>query len=289
MQMLREDLDAEIANALAAYDDEIRAAWNRIRIEPERWLCPAGPHQPEGFWVVALDDDQALFFNDIEEGFNWSRYRTRGTLDEYGCNQDSFTELLERMARAQGEARRAQLRESDVPAVLRTAGTITFRQSTYWDVLAATGDAYRIHFRDKAEFVFADPAYETIEIRSVHPLLVKYDEPSRSLYFSGAPSRPTELSHELEAAVRNASESWRGLEDCGTSIAGIERSLRSGHGMLMTAPESLATIAASVLEAAGVQCSIFGNAPARPGKRVLLLGRSYVVAGGFAFERLGAS
>jgi hypothetical protein len=30
-----EDLDSMIASALAEYDDDIRAAWTRIRIQPE--------------------------------------------------------------------------------------------------------------------------------------------------------------------------------------------------------------------------------------------------------------
>jgi hypothetical protein len=282
----QEDIEAEIASALVDYDDDVGAAWGRMRIEPERWPCPAGPREPGGFWVVALVDDRALWFNDIEEGFNWSRYATRGTLDEYLCDQTSFAEILERIAREQSAAAREQLRESGVPVDLRGAGAIGRRQTTYWDVAAATGPRYRIHFRDKAEFVLADSKYQTIEIRDIHPLLVQYAEPARTLYFSGTPLRPREVSLGVERAIRDASGSWRGLQDYAASPETVERVLRGGHGMLMRAPASICSLAAKLLEGAGIQCSILGDARPRVGMKALLLDRSYVVAGGFAFESI---
>jgi hypothetical protein len=274
-----------IANALAEYDDAVRSEWERIRIEPEKWRCSPWGDETGGFWAVAIDGDHVLWFNDIEEGFNWSRFSSRGIIDEYVCNQDAFEQILERIAQQNSERTRARLREGDVPAELAGPGTIEVRQTTYWEVLLRAGARYRIHFRDKAEFAFADAGYPSIELHERHPLLVQYDAPDRSLYFSGSPLRPRSVAEDVERAIRADSASWRGLHAYAGGIEAVERLLRAGHGMLMNAPEPVCDVAARVLEAEGVQCSILGCAPGRPGMRVLLLGRSYIIAAGFAFER----
>jgi hypothetical protein len=275
-----------IANALAEYDDAVRSEWERIRIEPEKWRCSPWGDETGGFWAVAIDDGQVLWFNDIEEGFNWSRYSTRGTIDEYFCNQDELEMIFERIAQQNSERTRARLRESDVPTALAGPGTIVVRQTTYWEVESREGARYRIHFRDKAELAFAGAEYSSIEIHDRHPLLVQYEAPHRSLYFTGTPLGPRSVAEEIERAIRAESAAWRGMHEYTGSTEAVERLLSAGHGMLMSAPEPVCFTAARVLEAAGVQCSIVGHAPARPGMRALVLGRSYVVARGFAFEQL---
>lgn len=285
----REELTGWITAALAAYDGEVRAAWARIRLDPERWRSSPWSDDDGGFWAVALDGDQVLWFNEIEEGFNWSPWSSRGTIGEYGCNQTTFEEILERIAQAHSAAARATLRESEVPADVAGPGSIVQRQTTYWEVRAATQAHYRIHFRDKVEAAFATAPYASVELTSHHPLLVQYDDPMQSLYFSGTAIDARALAEQLERTIRAASHAWRGLADHGETVGGIERRLRAGHGMLMSAPASVCVAIAAALEEAGGRASILGGAPARPGTRVLLLGRSYVVASGFAFEPRGRS
>jgi len=256
-----------IANALAAYDDAVRSEWERIRIEPEKWRCSPWGDETGGFWAVAIDGDQVLWFNDIEEGFNWSRYSTRGTIDEYFCNQDELEMIFERIAQQNSERSRAGLREGDVPPALACPGTIVARQTTYWEVESRAGERYRIHFRDKAEFAFVGAEYPSVEIHDRHPLLVQFDSPNRSLYFTGRPLKPRSVAEEVDRAIRADSSSWRGLHEYAGSTDAVERLLSAGHGMLMDAPEPVCAVAARVLEAAGVQCSILGRAPARTSVR----------------------
>jgi hypothetical protein len=270
-----------IAAALAQYDDAVRAEWGRIRIEPEKWRCSPWGDETGGFWAFAIDDGRVLWFNDIEEGFNWSRYSTHGIIDDYFCNQDEFEIILEQFAQKNSKRARARLPEGDVPNEVAGPGTIGIRQTTYWEVRSDGGARYRIHFRDKAETNFTHAEYQSLEICDRHPLLVQYDAPTRSLYFYGKPARPRGVAEDLERAIRADSESWRGL---GEYANGVEDLLRAGYGKLMDAPEPVCAVAARVLEAEGIQCSIVGHAPPRPGMRVLVLGRSYVVAAGFAFE-----
>ncbi len=162
---------------------------------------------------------------------------------------------------------------------------IVGRQSSYWQVRAATGASYRVHFDDKVEFGFAAADYPYAELAARHPLLVAYDEPSRSLYFSGTAVSPATLAETLDRVIREVSDDWRALGAYAGRSADVQRRLAAGHGLLMNAPESVCARVAVVLDEAGVGTSTLGQAPARPGKRALLLGRSYVIATAFEFER----
>ena len=47
-----------------------------------------------GFWVVAVIGDRCFWYNDIEDGFNISRYQAMGQIDEYGCNQTELDRCI---------------------------------------------------------------------------------------------------------------------------------------------------------------------------------------------------
>ncbi len=64
--------------------------WEAIRIEPERWQQHPYGDPGEGFWAVAIVGKTVLWYNDIEEGFNRSRYDRYGTIEDYWCNQDEL-------------------------------------------------------------------------------------------------------------------------------------------------------------------------------------------------------
>jgi hypothetical protein len=64
--------------------------WETIRIEPTKWQQQPYGDQGAGFWVVAIIGTTVIWYNDIEEGFNRSRYSTYGTIDDYWCNQDEL-------------------------------------------------------------------------------------------------------------------------------------------------------------------------------------------------------
>ncbi|KQY12972.1 hypothetical protein ASD28_27180 [Massilia sp. Root133] len=64
--------------------------WETIRIVPEKWREAAFGDPGGGFWVVAIIGRKALWYNDIEDGFNCSSYYVVGTLAEYWCNQDGL-------------------------------------------------------------------------------------------------------------------------------------------------------------------------------------------------------
>jgi hypothetical protein len=67
---------------------------------------------------------------------------------------------------------------------------------------------------------------------------------------------------------------------------GIRRSIFASaiHCNLMNAPEGICAATARVLEAGSPSALDDGQCGPRPGKRALLLGRSYIIASGFTFE-----
>jgi len=64
--------------------------WETIRIEPTKWKQQPYGDPGAGFWVVAIIGSTVIWYNDIEEGFNRSRYSSYGTIDDYWCNQDEL-------------------------------------------------------------------------------------------------------------------------------------------------------------------------------------------------------
>jgi hypothetical protein len=84
------DLNKVIDVSVTELDAAGRRMWDLIRIEPAKWRLSPWGDEGGGFWVVANFGHQVLWFNDIEDGFNVSRYTQNGIIDEYFCNQDEL-------------------------------------------------------------------------------------------------------------------------------------------------------------------------------------------------------
>jgi hypothetical protein len=281
----RATLDTWIADALARRDDAVRAAWAQIRIEPAKWQCSPMGDLGGGFWAVAIDGDEVLWFNDIEGGFNRSPFARRGVIAEYACNQDDFDVVLEGFAQAISEQVWAHLSPSSLPGELAGPGLIVAHQTTYWDLRTAAGATWRVHLRDPVESRVTIAAYSAIELVTAHPVLDLHAGAGRSLYFTGRALRPHLVADAVARAVRDASAGWRSLADHDTSVAGVASALAAGHGLLLRASETTCAAVAAVLEAAGVSASVVGAASAPPPLQALVAGGSFVIAEAFAFER----
>lgn len=83
-------LRARIEQGEARMSPAERRLWEAIRIDPEKWQQDPYGRQGDGFWAVALIGRTVVWYNDIEEGFNRSRYSAHGTIDDYWCNQDEL-------------------------------------------------------------------------------------------------------------------------------------------------------------------------------------------------------
>jgi len=93
-------LRARVAQGEARMSPPQRRLWDTIRIEPEKWQQHPYGDQGAGFWVVALIGRTVIWYNDIEEGFNRSRYTAHGTIDDYWCNQDELELTLQYLMNA---------------------------------------------------------------------------------------------------------------------------------------------------------------------------------------------
>lgn len=79
-----------IATAEGAMEPLVLAFWERIRIRPAKWALPPWGDQGNGFWVVAVVGEECVWYNDIEDGFNVSRYEAVGRIADYWCNQSEL-------------------------------------------------------------------------------------------------------------------------------------------------------------------------------------------------------
>lgn len=64
-----------------------RKFWDYIKITPQKWSLSPWGDEGGGFWVVAVIGKNCIYYNDIEEGFNFSPYTSFGQIDRYCCSQ----------------------------------------------------------------------------------------------------------------------------------------------------------------------------------------------------------
>jgi hypothetical protein len=74
----------------AAMSSREQRLWEAIRIEPEKWQQHPYGDGGGGFWAVGVLGRYVIWYNDIEDGFNTSRFKSYGSIDEYWCNQDKL-------------------------------------------------------------------------------------------------------------------------------------------------------------------------------------------------------
>ena len=76
---------------------EVGNFWELVKIPPEKWEEKTFGKEGGGFWVVGLIGNKALWYNDIEEGFNLSDYKKYGEIEGYFSNQDELSWAVTRL------------------------------------------------------------------------------------------------------------------------------------------------------------------------------------------------
>lgn len=74
-----------------------RRLWDAIQIEPEKWSQSPYGDAGGGFWAVGIIGRVVVWYNDIEEGFDRSRYTSRGSILEYTCSQFELGHVVEQL------------------------------------------------------------------------------------------------------------------------------------------------------------------------------------------------
>lgn len=94
----REELDALITKALLQSSHEAKRCYSLISMPPTKWALSPWGDEGGGFWVIAVFGCRALWYNDIEDGFNVSSYSAWGVLDSYACDQLELQHCLHRFS-----------------------------------------------------------------------------------------------------------------------------------------------------------------------------------------------
>ena len=86
---------ARIAQCQARMSEAELRLWEAVRIQPQKWQQHPYGDQGGGFWAVGLIGATVIWYNDIEDGFNRSRFSTFGTIDDYWRNQDELETTID--------------------------------------------------------------------------------------------------------------------------------------------------------------------------------------------------
>lgn len=73
--------------------------WNEITTKPKKWTEEEYGKEGGGFWVIAIDGNEVIWYNDIEEGFNISNFTAEGEIDEYGAELDELQWAINKLKR----------------------------------------------------------------------------------------------------------------------------------------------------------------------------------------------
>ncbi len=95
----KEDLIDGISDSEWLMSDIAKNLWNFVKLKaPEKWAQHPWGDEGGGFWVVAIAGETCIYYNDIEEGYNFSEFTKWGEINDYFCNQPTLSELFESLA-----------------------------------------------------------------------------------------------------------------------------------------------------------------------------------------------
>jgi hypothetical protein len=83
-------LSARVKQGVARMNRAQVRLWQAICVTPEKWQQHPYGEPGGGFWVVALIGRTVIWYNDLEEGFNRSRYVSYGMIEDYWRNDDEL-------------------------------------------------------------------------------------------------------------------------------------------------------------------------------------------------------
>ena len=83
------ELEALIEEQLADCTPEQKSIFENYRVPlQKRSIVRNG--KEERLFVVGIKDNEAMYYEDVEEGFNYSPLNKDGSIKEHWCNQDEL-------------------------------------------------------------------------------------------------------------------------------------------------------------------------------------------------------
>lgn len=132
---------------------------------------------------------------------------------------------------------------------------------------------FELVFEDVPEATARPSATGGLLAADEHPILWQHNDEHVSLFFSSAPSEPTELVGRLYEAHTRLLGDWRALAEY---LHANSQLLRGGHGLLAQGPKRVIDEYASVVGDTLRYSIVHGHTP-RGGYRVVLFDECYVV------------
>ena len=86
----REKLFALISEELAECPDPVADTFRRFRVEPFHAPITRHGRDTDQVFVVARRGNEVMYYEDIEEGWNFSPISDDGRVLEHWCNQDEL-------------------------------------------------------------------------------------------------------------------------------------------------------------------------------------------------------
>lgn len=93
------ELSTLIEKAELDMAEDLLSLWNLVRTTPQKWTEESYGTEGNGFWVVAISGQRVIWYNDIEEGFNISKYQEYGVIEEYAFEQDELHVALLKLSK----------------------------------------------------------------------------------------------------------------------------------------------------------------------------------------------
>lgn len=87
-------LEALLKSEKEKFSNDINELWDNIKIEPELWKLNDLTKELKSFWVVAIINNEIIWFNEIEKGFNISEFKEYGTIETYYNDEFTLENLL---------------------------------------------------------------------------------------------------------------------------------------------------------------------------------------------------
>lgn len=167
---------------------------------------------------------------------------------------------------------------------------------TTFAVLTILGKYYRVDYLEKAEARLRPGMRGEFVSYSQHPLLLKYNSRSATVYINSKPQDPEGLFLKIQARIHAGFQGWRdwrcvlfGRGEGSENL--LRKNLTDGSGMLLEdAPVTIAKdVIATCTEYGASTYSIGGlseDIPVTPSFHLLLIGEGYVIARDFCFTEV---
>lgn len=88
----KKELDFEIFIQEQELENDVLKIWNKAKIKPELWYC--NDVIESYFWVVAIIDENLIWYNDITENFQKTPFKTQGFIDQYKAQNKSLNDMI---------------------------------------------------------------------------------------------------------------------------------------------------------------------------------------------------